>query len=129
MSDPNRSNSGDHSKLFPTISQPGNLLDAALAHLPIEQRQALAQKALDRKLDIDAKAIEADNRYRASSVDMANTIHQVRALEDSTKSDYTLRAEYETASGRTNIEIKKSNYTAVIVIAIALAIIVLMFAK
>jgi hypothetical protein len=89
------------------------------------QRQALAQKALERKLDVDAKAVEADNRHRASSVDMANTIHQVRALEDSTKSDYTVRAEYETASGRTNVEIKKSNNTVIIVIAIVIAIIVL----
>jgi hypothetical protein len=130
MSDSNRNNSGDQSELPATVSQPGNLLDAALAHLPAEQRQALAQKALERKLDIDAKAVEADNRHRASSVDMANTIHQVRALEDSTKSDYTVRAEYETASGRTNIEIKKSNNTVIIVIAIVIAIIVLiMFTK
>jgi hypothetical protein len=125
MSDPNRNNSGDQSELPATVSQPGNLLDAALAHLPAEQRQALAQIALERKLDIDAKAVEADNRHRASSVDMANTIHQVRALEDSTKSDYTVRAEYETASGRTNVEIKKSNNTVIIVIAIVIAIIVL----
>jgi hypothetical protein len=125
MSDPNRNNSGDQSELPATVSQPGNLLDAALAHLPAEQRQALAQKALERKLDVDAKAVEADNRHRASSVDMANTIHQVRALEDSTKSDYTVRAEYETASGRTNVEIKKSNNTVIIVIAIVIAIIVL----
>ena len=125
MSDPNRNNSGDQSELPATVSQPGNLLDAALAHLPAEQRQALAQKALERKLDIDAKAVEADNRHRASSVDMANTIHQVRALEDSTKSDYTVRAEYETASGRTNVEIKKSNNTVIIIIAIVIAIIVL----
>lgn len=130
MSDPNRNNSGDQSQLPATVSQPGNLLDAALAHLPAEQRQALAQKALERKLDIDAKAVEADNRHRASSVDMANTIHQVRALENSTKSDYTVRAEYETASGRTNVEIKKSNNTVIIVIAVVIAIIFLiMFTK
>lgn len=130
MSNPNHNNSNDQSELPATISQPGNLLDAALAHLPTEQRQALAQKALERKLDIDAKAVEADNRHRASSVDMANTIHQVRALENSTKSDYTVRAEYDTASGRTNVEIKKSNNTVVIVIAIVIAIIVLlMFSK
>ena len=130
MNDSNRSMPGDPSKLPTTVSQPGNLLDAALAHLPPAQRQALAQKALERKLDIDAKAVEADNRYRASSVDMANTIHQVRALENSTKSDYTVNAQYETASGRTSVEIKKSNNTVIIVIAIVIAVIVLMmFAK
>lgn len=130
MSDPNLSNPGDQSKLPATVSQPGNLLDAALAHLPAAQRNALAHKALERKLDIDAKAVEADNRYRASSVDMANTIHQVRALENSTKSDYTVRASYETASGHTQVEIKKANNTVIIVVAIVIAVIVLlMFAR
>lgn len=126
MSDPNSSNPGEQPKLPATISKPGNLLDAALAHLPPEQRQALAQKALERKLDIDAKAVEADNRYVASSLDMANTIHQIRALENSTKSDYTVKAEYETASGRTNVEVKKGNNTIIITIAIVIGIIVLM---
>jgi hypothetical protein len=126
MSEPNRNNPSEKPMLPATVSQPGNLLDAALAHLPPEQRRALAFKALERKLDIDAKAVEADNRYRASSVDMANTIHQVRALENSTKSDYTVNAEYETASGRTNVQIKKANNTVIIVISIVIAILVLM---
>lgn len=117
----------NHNKQLPTtVSQPGSLLQAALAHLPDEQKQALALKAYERKLDIDAKAEEADMRYRASSVDMVNTINQVNALEQSTKSDYTVRAEYETASGRTNVEIKKSNNTVIIVIAIVVAVIFLM---
>jgi hypothetical protein len=122
MSDSNPSN---QPSVPATITKPGNLLDAALANLPPEQRQALAQKALERKLDIDAEAFKADMRYHASSADMANTIHQVRALENSTKSDYTVKAEYETASGRTNVEIKKSNNTVIIVIAIVIAIIIL----
>jgi len=57
---------------------------------------------------------------------VANTIHQVRALENSTKSDYTVKAEYETASGRTNVEVRKSNNTVIIVIAIVVAILILL---
>jgi len=102
------------------------LLDAALSHLPPEQQQALVQKALERRLEIDAKAVEADDRHRTSSVDMANTINQVRDLEASTKSDYTIRAEYQTASGRTNVEIKKSNNNVIIVVAIVVAILALL---
>jgi hypothetical protein len=117
----------DRNKQLPTtVSQPGSLLQAAFAHLSDEQKQVLALKVHERKLDLDVKAEEADMRYRASSVDMVNTINQVNALEQSTKSDYTVRAEYETASGRTNVEIKKSNNTVIIVIAIVVAIIVLM---
>ena len=112
------------------VSQSGNLLDAALADLPPEQRQALMQKALEKKLDIDVEAKRAELRHQASSVDMANTVHQVRALESSTNSDYTIRADYETASGRTNIEIKKSNNLTIIVIAVVIgAIFLLLFAK
>lgn len=122
MSDPNRNNQPD---VPATVSRPGNLLDAALANLPPEQRQALAQKALERKLDIDADAVKADMRHLASSADMANTIRNVRELERSTKSDYTVKADYETASGHTNVEIKKSNNTVIIVIAIVIAILVL----
>jgi len=126
MSQQNSSPRGDSSKALTTVSQPGNLLEAALANLPQEQQIALMQKAIEKKLELDAKAVEADNRHRASSVDMANTIHQVRALENSTRSDYTVRADYETASGRTNVEIKKANNTVIIVIAIVIGILVLM---
>jgi hypothetical protein len=125
MNNPDPKNTGNQSNLPAAVSQSGNLLDTALANLPPEQRKALSQKALERKLDIDAMAVEADNRHRASSMDMANTLHQIRALESTTKSDYTVKAEYETASGRTNVEIKKSNNTVIIVIAIVIAIIVL----
>lgn len=117
-------------KSLSTVTRPGNLLDSALAHLPQEQQLSLMQKALEKKLEIDAKAVEADQRHRASSVDMANTIHQVRALENSTRSDYTVRADYETASGRTNVEIRKSNNTVIIVIAVVIGILVLiLFSK
>lgn len=126
MNEITRRNSLDDDSKPPTsVSIPGNLLEAALAHLPPEQRQALAQKALERKLEIDVEAKRAEMRYQASSVDMANTVHQVRALENSTKSDYTLRADYETASGRTNVEIKKANNTVIIIIAIVIGIVAL----
>lgn len=113
-----------------SLSQPGSLLDEALSSLPKDQQEKLLSKAIEKRLDIDEESKRADLRYHASSVDMANTIHQVDALENSTKSDYTVRAEYETASGKTNIEVKKSNNTVIIVIAIVIGVILLlMFAN
>jgi uncharacterized membrane protein len=109
-----------------SLAQPGSLLDEALSKLPKEQQEKLLSKAIEKRLDIDEEGKRADLRYRASSVDMANTIRQVNALEQSTKSDYTVRAEYETASGKTNVEVKKSNNTVIIVIAIVIAIILLL---
>lgn len=120
-----RNSPDDDSNLPASISKPGNLLDAALAHLPPEQRQQLAQKALERKLEIDAEAKKADLRYEASSAEMTNTIRQVRALENSTKSDYRITEESKTASGTRTTEIKKSNNMVIIIIAIVIGIIVL----
>ncbi|GMU92856.1 MAG: hypothetical protein AMXMBFR4_19140 [Candidatus Hydrogenedentota bacterium] len=102
-----------------------NVLDTAIANLPPSQRDALIEKALERKLDLETDARRAEMRYRQSSADMENTVRHVRDLEMSTKSDYSVRAEFNTASGRTNVEIKKSNNLTIIVIAIVLGIIVL----
>ncbi len=113
-----------------SLAQPGSLLDEALSKLPKEQQEKLLSKAIEKRMDIDEEGKRADLRYQASSVDMANTIRQVDALEKSTKSDYTVRAEYDTASGKTNVEIKKSNNTVIIVIAIVIGVILLlMFAN
>ena len=113
-----------------SLAQPGSLLDEALSKLPQDQQEKLLSKALEKRMDIDEEGKRADLRYQASSVDMANTIRQLDALEKSTNSDYTVHAEYETASGRTNIEVKKSNNTVIIVIAIVIGVILLlMFAN
>lgn len=113
-----------------SLAQPGSLLDEALAKLPKDQQERLLSKAIEKRLDIDEEAKKADLRYQASSLDMVNTIRQVNSLEQSTKSDYTVRAEYQTASGKTNVEVKKSNNTVIIVIAIVIGIIILlMFAN
>ena len=85
------------------------------------------QKALEKKLDLDVEAVKANSRFNASTADMANTVEQVRKLEASTRSDYNLRATYETASGNTTVEVKKSNNTVVIVIAVVIAIVFLVF--
>ena len=125
MDDKNRKQSPDGKSDLPApISKSSNLLDAALANLSAAQQQALAEKAVERRLDLDADAKKAELRYRTSTADMANTIEHVRQLETSTKSDYTVSAQYNTASGHTNVEIKKSNNLIIIVIAIVIALIV-----
>lgn len=109
-----------------TLAKPGSLLDEALSKLPKEQQERMLAKAIEKRIDIEAEAKIADLRFQASSADMANTIRQVHALEQSTKSDYTVRADYQTASGKTNVEVKKSNNTVIIVIAIVIGIILLL---
>lgn len=106
-------------------ARPGRLLDAALTNLPAEKREELLGKALEKRLDLEVEAVRANRRHEASSIDMANTVDHVRRLESSTKSDYSVRASYETGSGSTTVEIKKSNNTVIIVVAVVVALIFL----
>ncbi len=108
------------------LVQRQNLLDEALSNLAPEQRKALMAKAAEKKLDIDEEAKKAQLRYHASSADMENTIKQVRDLEESTKSDYSMHAEYSTASGHTRVDIRKSGNLAVIIIVIVIGIVLLL---
>lgn len=110
-----------------TRSQSGSLLDSAFQQLPAEQRQKLLEKAVEKKLELDVKAFEAAQRHERSSADMHNTVRHVNDIERSTKSDYTVKANFETASGHTSVEIKKSNNTTIIVVAAVVAIIFLVF--
>lgn len=108
----------------------GSLLDAAFQNLPAEQRDKLLAKALDKRLELEVDAAKAAQRHDRSGIDMHNTVRHVRDLESSTKSDYTVRASFETASGNTSVEVKKSNNTVIIVIAVVVAVIFLvLFAK
>jgi hypothetical protein len=108
----------------------GSLLDIAFQNLPAEQRDKLLAKALDKKLELEVDTAKAAQRHDRSGIDMHNTVRHVRDLESSTKSDYNVRATFETASGNTSVEVKKSNNTTIIVIAVVVAVIFLvLFAK
>jgi hypothetical protein len=108
----------------------GSLLDTAFQNFPAEQRDKLLAKALEKKLELEVDAAKAAQRHDRSAIDMDNTVRHVRDLESSTKSDYTVRATFETASGNTSVEIKKSNNTTIIVVAVVVAVIFLvLFAK
>jgi hypothetical protein len=113
-----------------TKSSTGSLLDAAFQNLPKDQRDKLLAKALDKRLELEVDAAKAAQRHDRSGIDMTNTVRHVRDLESSTKSDYTVRASFETASGNTSVEVKKSNNTTIIVVAVVVALIFLvLFAK
>jgi len=58
---------------------------------------------------------------------MANTVQVVRGLESASKSDCEVKSTCKTASGNTNITVKKNNNTVIIVVAIVIGIIIFMF--
>jgi len=61
--------------------------------------------------------------------DMGNTIQAVSSLEQSSKSDYDVKSSFNTASGTTDIHVKKNNNTVIIIVAIVIGIIVLAMMK
>ena len=107
----------------------GSLLNLALDDLTKEQKQQLTQNVLDARLGLDVSQAEADQRFGNSTRDMGNTIQAVNSLEQSSKSDYDVESSFETASGTTDIHVKKNNNTVIIIVAIVIAIIVLAMMK
>lgn len=107
----------------------GSLLNVALDDLTIEQKQQLTQNVLDARLDLDVSQAKADQRFGNSTRDMGNTIQAVSSLEQSSKSDYEVKSTFETASGTTEIHVKKNNNTVIIIVAIVIGIIVLAMMK
>ena len=101
----------------------GNLLKLTLDDLSENQKIELREKILEEQIGLDVSQAKADQRFHNSTRDMASTIQAVRSLEQSSKSDYEVRSTFETASGNTNITVKKNNNTVIIVIAVVVGII------
>lgn len=107
----------------------GSLLDIAIDDLSEQQKKQLTKSVLDARLGLDVSQAEADQRFGNSTRDMGNTIQAVNSLEHSSKSDYDVKSSFKTASGTTDIHVKKNNNTVVIIVAIVIGVIVLYMMK
>lgn len=107
----------------------GSLVNLSFDDLTDQQKDSLRERVLNERLSLEISQHKAEQRFANSTRDMANTIKAVNALEQSSKSDYELKSSFETASGSTNITVKKNNNTVIIVIAIVIGIIVLLFLR
>ena len=106
--------------------QRGNLLNLALDDLTEQEKQQLKEQVIKERLRLDVSQADADQRFENSTRDMANTIRAVSSLEQSSKGDYEVKSSFETASGRTDIHVKKRTNIMIIVVAIVIGIIILM---
>ena len=102
----------------------GSFLNLTLDQLTENQKIELRKKIAEEKLGLDVSQAKADQRFYDSTRDMAATVQAVRGLEQVGKSDYEVKSTYETASGNTNITVKKNNNTVIIVVAIVIGIII-----
>lgn len=107
----------------------GSLLNLTLDDLSEEQKKQLTKKVINERMRLDVSQAEADQRFGNSTRDMANTIRAVNSLEQSSKSDYDVKSTFETASGSTDIHVKKNNNTVIIVVAVVIGIIILMLMR
>lgn len=107
----------------------GSLLNIAASDLSVDEQRALRPRIIEEKLQLDLSQHKADQRFVNSSRDMATTIKAVGALEDSSKSDYEVKSSFETASGRTDIRVKKNNNTVIIVVAVVIGVIIFLLVK
>jgi hypothetical protein len=107
-----------------TPSAPSDL-DGTLAALPPKQRNSLLQKRQENLDAIENEARRAALRHQTSSADIDKTIGTVRDFERDTRSDFTVKQDVETASGRMSIEVRKSNNLIIIVITVAIVVVVL----
>lgn len=107
----------------------GSLLNITASDLSAKEQRALRPRVIEEKLQLDVSQHKADQRFVNSTRDMATTIQAVGALENSSKSDYEVKSSFETASGRTDIHVKKNNNTVIIVVAIVIGVIIFLLVK
>ena len=104
---------------------PGDILDNALENLDERQAEAVKRKAADEVLRLAVEQRRAEHRSESARDEMRTLVSNANLL-DQRGGDYTIRSTFETATGTTEVQIRKSRTTTVIVIAAsALALLLL----
>ena len=97
-------------------------------NLPAEKRTELAVVAQNVKLDLAQDVAARTIRLQASSVDMDQTLRRADELAKG-NGDYVIQSTHDTASGRTEITVRRHSPFIWIVLAIAGIIIVRLLAR
>ncbi|HLM62458.1 MAG TPA: hypothetical protein VK308_16780 [Pyrinomonadaceae bacterium] len=101
--------------LFPL--SPDDIIDNALHNLDERQAAEVTRKVADEVVRIAVEKRKAEYRNTASQEEMRNLINNANLLDEQI-GDYKINSTFETASGTTNVEIRKSKLTPVNLIAI-----------
>ena len=92
-------------------------------NLPAEKRTELAIVAQNRRIDLFQDVAERTIRLQASSVDMDQTLSRANELARG-KGDFVIQSTHETASGRTEITVRRHSPVVWIVLGVAGLIVV-----
>ena len=108
--------------LFPVSAE--DIVDNALQNLDEKQAREVTKKAADELVRIAVEKRKAEYRSDRAQDEMRNLINNANLLDERV-SDYKINSTFETATGTTSVEIKKSRSNTIILIS-AIAIFVLL---
>ena len=130
MSDENDDLIPQKQSLFPLTAD--DIVDNALQSLDEQQAREVTKKAADEVVRIAVEKRKAEYRSDRAQEEMRNLINNANLLDEKVD-DYKINSTFETATGTTSVEIKKSktNTTLVIVgiVLIVLLTLLLIFVK
>src|SRR5215204_862339 len=108
--------------LFPLSAE--DIVDNALQNLDETQARRVTEKAADEIVRLAVEKRKAEYRNSAAQEEMHNLINNANLL-DQRVGDYKINSTFETASGTTNVEIRKSKLTPVSIAVIVLGLVAL----
>jgi hypothetical protein len=123
MDDDNEDLVPQKQSLFPVSAD--DIVDNALQSLDESQAREITKKAADELVRIAVEKRKAEYRTDAAQEEMRNLINNANLL-DQKVGDYQINSTFETATGTTSVQIKKSrsNY---LILAAGIAVFVLLF--
>ncbi len=108
--------------LFPLSAE--DIVDNALQNLDETQARRVTEKAADEIVRLAVEKRKAEYRNSAAQEEMHNLINNANLL-DQRVGDYKINSTFETASGTTNVEIRKSKITPVSIGVIVVGLVAL----
>jgi len=106
--------------LFPLSAE--DIVDNALQNLDETQARRVTEKAADEVVRLAVEKRKAEYRNSAAQEEMHNLINNANLL-DQRVGDYKITSTFETASGTTNVEIRKADQPAKISPAAVIALV------
>ena len=113
--------------LFPLSAE--DIVDNALENLDESQARRVTEKAADEIVRLAVEKRKAEYRNAAAQDEMHNLINNANLL-DRQVSDYKINSTFETASGTTKVEIRKSALPSkqiIIIAGVAIAALIALF--
>ena len=102
--------------LFPVSAD--DIVDNALQSLDEQQAREVTKKAADEVVRIAVEKRKAEYRSDRAQEEMRNLIHNANLLDEKV-GDFKINSTFETATGTTSVEIKKSKTNLTLILGVS----------